>query len=73
MLISLCSCANEQDSQPERNNSRMLLISVGNGMSIYVDTETGVQYIRDSNGGICVMVDENGDPFIYNRVAGGKE
>ena len=34
---------------------------------ILVDTDTGVCYIRYvGNGGFCVMVDHNGNPYIAN-------
>lgn len=34
---------------------------------IVVDKETGVMYLCIYRGGICVMVDENGKPMLYNR------
>lgn len=33
---------------------------------IYIDTETGVCYLHTSYGGLCVMVDRNGNPYIAN-------
>lgn len=32
---------------------------------IVADTRTGVQYFNTSYGGVCVMVDANGEPLIY--------
>lgn len=34
------------------------------GVCIVVDTYTGVQYLRTSNGGVCVMVDAEGKPLV---------
>lgn len=34
---------------------------------IVVDKETGVMYLCIYRGGVCVMVDENGKPMLYNR------
>lgn len=31
---------------------------------IYVDTVTGVHYLSDGEGGICVMVDADGKPLV---------
>ena len=33
---------------------------------IWVDTETGVCYLETGTGGICVLVDHNGKPFVAN-------
>lgn len=34
---------------------------------IYVHKDTGVMYIRNNEGGICVMVDADGKPLIYEE------
>ena len=34
------------------------------GMKIYTDYKTGVQYLSAPFGGLCVRVDENGNPII---------
>lgn len=34
-------------------------------MMFYVDTETGIMYVKTSNGGVCVMLDRDGKPLIY--------
>lgn len=36
-------------------------------MYIYVDTLTGVQYLRVYRGGVCVMVDADGKPLTLDR------
>lgn len=42
----------------------------GSPINVYVDTETNVMYlIRNSAGGICVMVDADGNPLLWD---GGK-
>lgn len=39
----------------------------GSPFIVYVDTETNVMYlIRNSAGGICVMVDADGNPLLWD-------
>lgn len=39
----------------------------GSPINVYVDTETNVMYlIRNSAGGICVMVDADGKPLLWD-------
>lgn len=68
LIVSLTGCNLNYTQDTEGNDNRMTLI-YNNGCRIYVDNETGVQYII--NGGICVMVDENGNPLIYNSTEKG--
>ena len=36
-------------------------------LRVYVDTETNVMYaVRSSAGGICVMVDADGNPLLWD-------
>ena len=39
------------------------VIETGMTHVIYVDTLTGVQYLRVYSGGVCVMVDADGKPL----------
>lgn len=73
LLVSLTACGwNKSQRDMENNDNRITLIYNDGFCRIYVDNETGIQYLN--NGGICVMVDENGDPLIYHPTEkGGKE
>lgn len=68
LFVLLTGCDWNYSQDLEGNENRMTLI-YSMGCRIYVDNETGVQYII--NGGICVMVDENGDPLIYHSTEKG--
>ena len=47
-------------------DGRMKNAGAGAVWEILVDTETGVCYLRTYNGGACVMVNQDGTPFIAN-------
>ena len=35
-------------------------------LSVYIDTDTNVMYaVRSSTGGVCVMVDVDGNPLLW--------
>lgn len=44
---------------------RMIVVETGANHAIYLDTETGVMYLRVGSDGVCVMVDETGTPLKY--------
>lgn len=69
LIMSLTSCYNTSTVDMANNDNRMSLIYNDGFCRIYVDNETGVQYIN--NGGLCVMVDNNGEPVIYHRTEKG--
>ena len=46
-------------------NHRMRTLDGSLMYGIYVDDLTGVQYLRTSYGGLCVMVDAEGKPLIW--------
>ena len=46
-------------------NHRMRTLDGSLMYGIYVDDLTGVQYLQTSHGGICVMVDAEGKPLIW--------
>ena len=48
-------------------NHRMRTLDGSLMYGIYVDDLTGVQYLRTSYGGICVMVDAEGKPLIWGE------
>lgn len=68
LAICLSGCDfNTTEVDKENNDGRMTLIyNDGYGL-IYVDNETGCQYFSRANCGTCLMVDENGDPLIYEK------
>ena len=45
---------------------RMRKIECTANYAILVDTDTGVCYLHTPYGGLCVMVDHNGNPYIDN-------
>ena len=49
-------------------NHRMRTLDRSLMYGIYVDDLTGVQYLRTSYGGLCVMVDAEGKPLIWEGV-----
>ena len=67
-ILCLCSCGY---MDMNNTNERMTIIYNNGCVEIYVDNETGVQYIFGSNKGVCVMVDENGTPLIYHPTEKG--
>ena len=73
-ILCLCSCGyNETKTDMDNSNDRMTIIYNNGFIQIYVDNETGVQYILGGNKGVCVMVDENGNPLIYHPTEKGGE
>ena len=75
ILILLCIFAGcSSGTANAETEDRMVLInrSVVSGVAVYVmaDRETGVTYLAVYNGGMTVMLDENGEPLITD-VKGG--
>lgn len=68
LIISVCGCENGETTGIN-NVGRVQVIETGMSHVIYVDTLTGVQYLRVYKGGICVMVDADGKPLTLD---GGK-
>lgn len=60
VAIAICGC-----NKTEASNHRMRTLDGNLMYEIYVDNLTGVQYLRTSYGGICVMVDAEGKPLIW--------
>ena len=62
LSVSLCGCG-----KAEAGNRRLWVLDVSPGYyEIYVDKLTGVQYLRTYKGGVCVMVDTEGKPLIWD-------
>lgn len=62
LTLALCGCG-----KAEAGNYRLRKLEISASHVIYVDTRTGVQYIRVYGGGVCVMVDAEGKPLIWEE------
>ena len=60
LTVAICGC-----NKAEASNHRMRTLDGSLMYGIYVDNLTGVQYLRTSYGGLCVMVDAEGKPLIW--------
>ena len=61
LTLALCGC-----TKAEAGNRRLWVLDASpRYYEIYVDNLTGVQYLRTYNGGVCVMVDTEGKPLIW--------
>lgn len=60
LTLALCGC-----TKAEASNHRLRTLDTGLMYEIYVDNLTGVQYLRINQGGVCVMVDAEGRPLIW--------
>lgn len=64
ILAALCGC-NETEIEVDADNERLWTLETGLMYVIYVDDLTRVQYLRTYQGGVCVMVDAEGRPLIW--------
>ena len=62
LSVSLCGCV-----KAEAGNRRLWMLDAGTMYEIYVDNLTGIQYLRTYKGGVCVMVDAEGQPLIWEE------
>lgn len=60
LTLALCGC-----TKAEASNHRLRTLDAGLMYEIYVDNLTGIQYLRTYQGGVCVMVDAEGRPLIW--------
>lgn len=60
LTLALCGCG-----KAEAGNRRLRILDVGATYGIYVDNLTGIQYLSTNQGGVCVMVDAEGKPLIW--------
>ena len=60
LTLTLCGC-----NKAEAGNYRLRMLEAGTMYEIYVDNLTGIQYLRTYKGGVCVMVDAEGKPLIW--------
>ena len=63
LTLALCGCG-----KAEASNHRLRVLDVSPGYyEIYVDNLTGVQYLSTYKGGVCIMVDAEGKPLIWDE------
>lgn len=60
LTLALCGC-----NEAEAGNHRLWILDRGAMYGIYVDNLTGIQYLSTYQGGICIMVDAEGRPLIW--------
>ena len=60
LTVAICGC-----NKAEASNHRMRTLDGKLMYVIYVDDLTGVQYLLSTCGGVCVMVDAEGKPLIW--------
>lgn len=60
LIFALCGC-----NETEADNHRLRTLEAGSLYTIYIDNLTGVQYLKTYQGGVCVMVDAEGKPLIW--------
>ncbi len=64
IALTISACVyNKTTRDNAQNDNRMSLIYADGFCSIYRDNETGVQYFGKANGGVCVMLGEDGLPY----------
>lgn len=62
LTVALCGCG-----KTETANHRLRTLDAGMMYGIYVDNLTGIQYLTTYKGGVCVMVDAEGKPLIWEE------
>lgn len=61
LTFALCRCV-----KVEAGNRRLWVLDASpRYYEIYVDNLTGVQYLSTHQGGVCVIVDAEGKPLIW--------
>lgn len=67
LIFALVGCAGAS-SENETTSDRFVRVYSEYSSCIYVDSETNVMYFWHSggySGGLSVMLDENGDPLLW--------
>lgn len=67
MLVLLWTLSMYGCTKSEASNHRLWTLDVHPMYEIYVDSLTGVQYLRTFKGGVCVIVDAEGKPLIWEE------
>lgn len=60
LILALSGCG-----KAEAGTYRLRTLETGALYTIYVDNLTGIQYLKTYQGGVCVMVDAEGKPLIW--------
>lgn len=60
--VVICGC-----NKAKAINQRLRILDSSMMYEIYVDDLTGIQYLRTVRGGVCVMVDAEGKPLIWEE------
>lgn len=60
LILALSGCG-----KAEAGTYRLRTLETGELYTIYVDNLTGIQYLKTYQGGVCVMVDAEGRPLIW--------
>lgn len=60
LILALSGCG-----KAEAGTYRLRTLETGALYTIYVDNLTGIQYLKTYPGGVCVMVDAEGRPLIW--------
>lgn len=64
-ILTLLTLALSGCGKAEAGNHRLRTLDTGLMYEIFVDNLTGIQYLRTYKGGVCVMVDAEGKPLIW--------
>lgn len=67
LTIAICDGNKADGNKAEASNHRLWVLDMHPMYEIYVDDLTGIQYLRTSQGGVCVMVDAEGKPLIWEE------
>lgn len=66
LTLLLVGCSKDVKTEEVQQDNRIKVAEKGFNHTVYVDTETGVMYLKFYQSGSCVMVDAEGNPLIYN-------
>ena len=67
ILIALaCLLMGCGDRAPKQYDDRMKYAGKGFDYAVLIDRETGVCYLKTSYGGLAVMVNQDGTPYVAN-------
>ena len=67
ILIALaCLLMGCGDRAPKQYDNRIKYAGGDSVHQVLIDTETGICYLKTTYGGVCVMVNQDGTPFIAN-------
>ena len=70
LIITVVSISLSGYAKSKQADGEGLMTIVDNRFSytVYVHDETGFMYLSSGSGGLCVMIDRQGKPLIYNEV-----